>query len=344
MPSLYIFIFLFIQNSFIFCFYNEDDLYLNNTLYKNDYFFAFPALYQASAHRLYHAPAHESYHFSTDELYQTNPYYSLSLDISALYRWGCLYYKGLGVEKNIKTAIGYFQIAANQGCIKSQRYLMEIYFSAIDMPQNIAKTLYYAEQLAMHNDAKAQFILGLIYYKETLYKNDQKAIYFFQKAAFNNYLPALGMLSIFYYYGKAGLTQDFTYAFKWAQKAAFLNYPPAYYMLFFLYYHGQGTYEDKKTAYDYLKQALYYNLAYTWEAFFTLYLNKNFHDIDFLKWCKMVAARNNANALYALGYIYYQGITVREDIELAVFFFQKAALQHHALARFVLKKIYFESF
>ncbi len=77
---------------------------------------------------------------------------------------GVMYMNGRGVDKNINTAISYFQKSAKQGYAGAEEHLGEIYQTGIDgAKKDPALATSWYRKAAFHGNGKAQLALGKIF-------------------------------------------------------------------------------------------------------------------------------------------------------------------------------------
>lgn len=142
--------------------------------------------------------------------------------------------------------------------------------------------------------AEDQFNLGCQYHEGIdIGKDQQKAIYWFRKAAEQDYVDAQYMLGLMYCGTPENdeIEQDYEQAHYWLEKAANQGHSDAQTALGALYYEGHGVEQDYKKAQCLFKQA---------------------------------AEQNNAAALAALGIMYFEGRGVKQSNKQARAFFRQA--------------------
>ena len=113
-------------------------------------------------------------------------------DVEAQFKLGKIYGIGwIGVSKDYKQAIYWFEKAAQQGHAKAQSYLGRLYFCTVDFKKNCEQAFYWFEKAAAQGDAEAQFNLGLMYFKgQGVKKNCEQAIYWTKKAGTQGHVDA----------------------------------------------------------------------------------------------------------------------------------------------------------
>jgi TPR repeat protein len=146
---------------------------------------------------------------------------------------GMMYAKGLGVEKNLETAVGWLQKAAkdpmHSGSIRmhlaqAQYDLATLYAGD---PQKSERVINLIKYSASNGNAEAQFALGLAYYNGHGVPKDTGQAYILCNKAFSSVVTAANQgnvraqeqLGLMYEYG-LGVKQDWTQAFTFLNKAA----------------------------------------------------------------------------------------------------------------------------
>ena len=87
-------------------------------------------------------------------------------DANSQYRLGELYHYGLGVDADIKTAIGWYTLAAEQGHVDAQNNLGIIYDEGHSVESDYRTAIKWYTMAAEQGDPGAQFNLGAIYLEE----------------------------------------------------------------------------------------------------------------------------------------------------------------------------------
>lgn len=111
------------------------------------------------------------------------------------------------------------------------------------------------EQRAIDGDAKAQYLLSVMYFKgEGVPQNDKSAVEWLQKASAQEYPAALFQLGNCYENG-IGVKKDKSKAFLWYSRAASRNVPEAFVSLAHCYKQGIGTEMSIEKAISYYEKA-----------------------------------------------------------------------------------------
>jgi uncharacterized protein len=143
---------------------------------------------------------------SGDTFAQTNIGYMLS--------------QGLGVAKNEKEAIKWYEKAAIKGDSNAQYNLGSMYETGRGSKQDYKKAMEWYSKSAEQGNAFAQANLGSLYYNGNGVEVDyQKAIYWYNKSAEQGYSLAQNLLGMMYYNG-LGVKKDLDKGYKWIVKAA----------------------------------------------------------------------------------------------------------------------------
>ncbi len=111
------------------------------------------------------------------------------------------------------------------------------------------------EDLALREDANAQYTLGFMYGNGIGVKQDYtKAKEWYEKVASKGDAEAQYNLGLMYYNGE-GVKQDYTKAIEWYEKAASQGYVKAQNNLGVMYENGNGVKQDKKIAKEWFGKA-----------------------------------------------------------------------------------------
>lgn len=189
---------------------------------------------------------------------------------------------------------------------------------------------------AMKGNPIAQYELGLRYeYGHEVTKDQKKSVEFYFKAIEQKYSPAIehiqkkatdGCAWAEYFYGWLheygyGVPQNAMKAFYWIKRAADQKFPQALYALALCYDVGNRVNKNELEAVNLCQQAAEQDYALA------------------LEWLEQKAVQN-AEAQYALGSLYINGVGVPENKEKAFNYIQKAAKQHHLNAQYQLALCY----
>lgn len=111
---------------------------------------------------------------------------------------GAIYYKGIGVEKDIHEAVKWVQKAADQGHPVAQTTLGVFYLNGEDVDLDKGKAYKWFLKAAQQEYARAQYYLGGLYYEgKGVDRNIIEAIKWFKKAGDKDYKEAQEALSQF---------------------------------------------------------------------------------------------------------------------------------------------------
>ena len=186
-------------------------------------------------------------------------YYSIAAekeDKIALNNLGSLYFSGIGVEKDIKTAAELFERAAELGNNEAAVNLAFVYLTTIKNPDatlrsNIVRLF---NQAATGGNITAQYMMGMIYYHGYgISQNYERAFRFLQKAA-SQYDEAQYQLAL-RYMNAEGTPRNYKKAVDNLVKAANQGYIPA--MVWLGDILAQGTSYPKNEYESYI----WYNIA-----------------------------------------------------------------------------------
>lgn len=156
-----------------------------------------------------------------------------------------MYLNGKGVEKNERTAMQYFLIAAQKGIIQAQRIVSNEYISGEYFEQDYEAARMWMEKAAEQGDPEAQFTLGRYYMSDLGFNSDQKSFEWFMKAAQQGYADAEYTVGGCYLYN-IYVDTDVHEANLWFEKAVKHGHAKAAYELGVNYLDGRGINKDSE--------------------------------------------------------------------------------------------------
>tara|TARA_B100000315_G_C14592187_1_gene596533 strand:- start:4214 stop:4906 length:693 start_codon:yes stop_codon:yes gene_type:complete len=140
---------------------------------------------------------------------------------------GQMYFKGLGVSKNIKNAFKWFSLAAEQDDSVALNNLGVMYDKGLGVLQDFKIASNYFELSAERGYALGQNNLGKLYYFGRGVPRDfKKAFKLFELAAKNEFANAQYNLGVMYEKGH-GVKRDLVQSYKWYDIAFSLGYRDA---------------------------------------------------------------------------------------------------------------------
>ncbi|RUR07727.1 tetratricopeptide repeat protein [Legionella sp. km772] len=171
---------------------------------------------------------------------------------------------------------------------------------------------------AEKGDAKAQFLLGKMYYNaEGVTYSPEKTEKWLLASANQGNADAQVLLAAFYWYQNT--PEGFSKAVSWYQKAADQNNPEGQYGLGYMYDTGSGVPQNYETALIWYKKAAALGnsnaaLAIGYDYDMGIGVEKN--KTEAVKWYDKAASLGNVSAQYNLGLMYEQGDGVTQDLML----------------------------
>lgn len=159
-------------------------------------------------------------------------------------------------NKDYKTALTYYQQAANMGDKQAQLKLGTIYLTGDDTKQGINLSEKWLTKASQQGNPNAKHLLGLVHLndKPNLDINYPLAEKWLLASAKQNYIPAQQLLAHAYYQGSFG-ERNFTQAKYWFQKAAIQGNIEAKEMLGLMLLTGKGGKADTTQGLNWLTQA-----------------------------------------------------------------------------------------
>lgn len=214
-----------------------------------------------------------------------------------------------GVEKNIGEAIKLLKSATEQKDPLGECYLGLCYLMGRGVDRDIEKGKKLLEESADAGVSKAQLIMGDIYHAgDIVERSDKTAMRWYAPSAENGNAEAQFKLGMCYYLGQ-GTERCADKAVEWFRKSAEQEYLDAKGFLGKCYYYGDGIEQNDEAAFE-----------------------------------NLYSVRNNANGydelLYLLGKCYYLGKGTRQNYEEAVKWYRKSAEQGNPEAQYCLGDCY----
>lgn len=154
-----------------------------------------------------------------------------------------LYHQGLGVEKNEKTAVDYWTIAAKGGNAVAKQQLGYAYLfgEGVDADQKTGR--FWLKEAAQAGDVRGQFFLAYSYLTDDDTSNHQEGLELLIRSAQEGFSWSQYKLGHLYELGFR-VSEDYQKAFTWYQKAAEQDHSDALCALGRLYLDGLGTEQD----------------------------------------------------------------------------------------------------
>lgn len=167
----------------------------------------------------------------------------------AQYNLGLMHYRGLGVPQDLKVALKWFTLAAEQGnYVHAQYNLGLMYYNGRGVSEDHKTALKWHTLAAKQGHATAQFIIGVMHEEGHVTPQDVKtAIKWLSLAGEQGYAPAQIRLGFLYSAGE-DVPKNAKEAFKWYSLAAKQGRPDAMEVLGSVYSLGSGVKKNLKTA------------------------------------------------------------------------------------------------
>lgn len=234
-----------------------------------------------------------------------------------------------------KTAYNIWKVFAEEGDAMSQFYLGVLYEKGNGVEQQYPQALFWYIKAAGQGVARAHYNIGNMFFNGRGVSLDyQEAERRFKKAADLNYAPAQYNLAYTQAKGLGGEKKP-TEAFGWYLKAAKNGLLKAQAKVGQLYELGRGVKKDKGKAIFWYKKVAH-NDPVARVSLAKLYLNDEKTMEHGLRLLRAGAENGERLSQYNLGYIHGKGEKVKQDYELAVFWYKRAARQQVADAQYLL--------
>jgi TPR repeat protein len=174
-------------------------------------------------------------------------------------RLGGIYLNGFGeVPKDLKKALKWLKLGAEQGEDRAQYFLGEMYLNGWEVPKDLKQAIKFWELAGdkyPKGNLAAQLRLGGSYDRgKGIPKDPKKAFYWYRLAAEQGFASAQFNLGVFYSNG-LGVEQDYKKALKWYTKAAKQGDAGSFYQVGSFHANGLGTKVNFKEAIKWFKLA-----------------------------------------------------------------------------------------
>ena len=213
---------------------------------------------------------------------------------------------------------------AEQGYAGAQLWLGMQYYLGVGVGRDLRKAVYWFQKSAEQGDAGAQNIVGLVYMNgEGVDKDPRKAVYWFRKSAEQGMRGAQAGLGAHYWDG-VGVTKDRRKAVYWLRKAAEQGSVFAQSMLGAAYAKGEGVDKDLSKAVDWYRKAAEQGSVKA--QFFLGYAYGNGEGVakdprQAFEWYHKAAEQGDVNAQGHMGFAYWNGEVVVQDYREAYIWF-----------------------
>jgi TPR repeat protein len=217
---------------------------------------------------------------------------------------GYLYY----VEKDYINTHKWFETSANQGNVRSQTFLRQLYYNGQGVKQDHKEAYKWYKMSAEQGDPTAQSNLGyMCKYKlgtdfNTIEQNYQEAYKWYKMSAEQGNHESQNDLGILYEEGLV-VKQDYKEAYKWYKLSADQGNYKAQNNIGKLYAYGLGVEKEFKEAFKWYKLSAYqgyslgqYNTAYFYDE--GLVVEQDYKEA--YKWYKLSADQGNKDAITAI--------------------------------------------
>jgi TPR repeat protein len=170
---------------------------------------------------------------------------------------GSFYGQGMGVRRNLPTAVQWYRRAADQGNALAQYAMGSFYLNGRGVTNDAGEAVKWWRKAAAQNQVSAEAALGQLYLIPlapygTKYINYEEANRFLHQAVAHGSVVALNNLGVAYENG-LGVPRDFAQAAYWYREAAERGDAQGQANLGQLYFDGRGVTNDLVQAYMWFK-------------------------------------------------------------------------------------------
>ena len=216
----------------------------------------------------------------------------------------------------IQSAMDVIHKQAEQSNVLAQFQLAMMYLYGIGVEHNDNKAFQLFEKAAIQDFLPAINGLAMVYkYGEGVEHNDAKAFQLFEKAAIQGLLPSINHLAIVYKYGE-GVEQNDTKAFQLFEKAAIQGYAESQFQLAIMYLNSEGVEQNDVKAFQFFEKAAYQVHIESQYNAAMMYLYgrgvEQNHD-KAIHWLNLSAEQNFPPAIETLFLMYRNGMITNDD-------------------------------
>ena len=228
------------------------------------------------------------------------------------------------------TALRLFRSLAEQGNAKAQYLLGLMYIEGQGVPQNYDEAVKWLRLAADQGDANGQANLGVMYEKGRGVPQDYgEAVKWLRLAAEQGHAKAQSNLGVMYEKGR-GVPQDYGEAVKWLRLAAEQGNALAQTALAGMYEKGKGVPQNSGEAVNWYRKAADQGFPLAQTALGFIYANGQGvtrDGVEAVKWFRKAADQGFAAGQAYLGQMYMNGRSVPQDDVLAHMWFSLSANQ-----------------
>ncbi len=247
----------------------------------------------------------------------------------AMYMLSNCYRFGRGTTQDLEKAEYWLKMAQETGNDEANNIMLLLGQDLRSMPQmiNTAAQMNIRNELleaAKNGDSEAMYLIGCEFEE---YQNFVYALAWFQKAAENDYAPAMFTIGSYYEEGK-GVPQNNKTAALWYRKAAESGFVFAQFRIGMFYENGVGVKQDYTQAMKWYSKAAEQNNEAAQYFIGRFYLESKGVEKDYqlaYDWFSKSNSNGCIPAVAQLGEMYYYGCYVTQSFEQAFELFKKAA-------------------
>ncbi|UGS43808.1 tetratricopeptide repeat protein [Pseudocitrobacter corydidari] len=196
---------------------------------------------------------------------------------------------------------------------------------------------------AQHGDKVSQTVMGIIYLngltESPSVKDINKAFYWFNLAAKQDYDEAEFYLGQLYHYGYDNTTPNYRTAIYWYEKAAEKGNEQAQINCANIYQFGPQEFKNINKAKFWLQRAVQKDNPIAHANLGIIGVQENNYD-EAIPHLKIAAEKGQRLGQYNYGTLFFNGHGVPKDIQQAKYWFEKAATQNLPIAQITLGQIY----
>lgn len=248
---------------------------------------------------------------------------------------------GLGVEKDIKKSIEYYEKGAESGHIPSQRMLTKLYYNGDQgLPQDFAKAVFWSKKSAEQNYPESFTFLGFAYLNGLgVEKDDKKAVEYYKKGAELGSIDCMYFLGKSYFIGAHGLEKNMQKSYELFSKGAAAGDIDSLDRLAAFYMTGSVVKKDSEKALELSLKAADGGSVTALLNIASIYFEKKDYP-KVIEYLKKAVEKGEVKAMLILGLMYKDGEGTDVDNKMAIKYFMMGANLNNAECMTLLGDMY----
>ncbi|MCQ2202947.1 MAG: TIR domain-containing protein [Bacteroidales bacterium] len=253
-------------------------------------------------------------------------------ELERIFETGRSYYE----NRDFDNALKCFQQAAELGYPSAQCWMGTLYYRGRGVELDMKKAFEWDLKAAKQGHATAQCYVGNFYDRGEVVRQDFiEAAKWYKKSAFQGVADGQYNLGEYYYWGRGGIEQNDTLAFDCFERSSRQGYSKAQFRLGCMYEVGRFVQCNPRLAFEYYLCSAYQGYApavvklgqYYEDGFSEDGLNIMKNPSEALRWYVKACDKNYPEGLIRAAMLYEEGLGTEENLTEALTLYKKAADQ-----------------